>query len=345
LRHRKSILIAACSLTVAWTAAFGQTPPSDVVDEVLAYLGFEASHKQAVLDGKVVFTGMPGMEPLPQAVAVAGAMMIIRRPWTEVVDAYIRGETFRIQVDLIDHGRIPADSDDTSWADGIGYDAHESKEQRRLLKVKPGPTFNLQLNTIGRLRDIPDGDDAEQLATELYREVLARRFRAYRAQGIAGIRSYARGNDREASPATELSAAVESSEFIRKRFPAFYDVLLHYPTSSEGLTESRYYWTKKHVSGRPAFALVHQMLVVGENGALGSETEFYVGHTYNSMLTISGVAPYEGGTLVLAANRTFTEKVTGMGRGLKKSMGREVIAKKFAERFGNLRAKLNPAQD
>jgi len=332
-------------LTVAWTAAFGQATPPDIVDEVLAYLGFEASHRQAVLDGEVVFTGMPGMEPLPQAVAVAGAMMIIRRPWTEVVDAYLRGETFRIQVDLIDHGRIPADSDDTSWADDIGFDADESKELRRLLKVKPGPAFNLHANTIGRLHDIPHGDDAEQSAMELYREVLARRFRAYRSRGIAGIRTYARGSGREASPATELTAAVESSEFIRKRFPAFHDVLLHYPTSSEILTESRFYWTKKHVSGRPAFALVHQILLVGDNGALAAEIEFYVGHTYNSMLTISGVTAYEGGTLVLAANRTFTERVTGMGRGLKKSIGREVIAKKFAERFGNVRAKLDPAQD
>ena len=333
-------------MALAWSSALGQsTAPSDIVDEVLTYLGFEASHKRAVLDGEVVFTGMPGMEPLPQAVAVAGAMMIIRRPWNEVVDTYLRGETFRTQADLIDHGRIPADSDDTSWLDGVRYDATESKEQRRLLGVKPGSTFNLHANTIGRFRDIPGGDDAGRRATELYREVLARRFRAFRARGIAGIRTYARGGGREASPAVELTAGIESSEFIRNRFPAFYDLLLHYPASSESLTESRFYWTKKHVSGRPAFALVHQMLAVGDNGALAAELEFYVGHTYNSMLTILGVAPYQDGTLVLAANRTFTERVTGMGRGLKKSIGREMIAKKFAERFGRLRAKLDPAQD
>jgi hypothetical protein len=87
------------------------------------------------------------------------------------------------------------------------------------------------------------------------------------------------------------------------------------------------------------------MLAVGENGALGADLEFYVAHTYNSMLTLTGCAPYEGGTLLLAANRTFTEKVTGMGRSLKKSMGRKMVAKKFAARFEYLRANLPPAQD
>ena len=333
-------------MAVAWSGASGQSnAPADIVDQVLTYLGFEATHKRAVLDGEIVFTGMPGMEPLPQAVAVAGAMMIIRRPWKEVVEAYLRGETFRTQVDLIDHGIIPSDSDETSWADAIGFDAAESKELKRLLGIKPGPTFNLNANTIGRFRDIPSGDDAGQRATELYREILARRFRAYRTRGITGIRGYARGGGREASPAVELTAGIESSEFIRTRFPTFYEALLHYPVSSESLTDSRFFWTKKQVSGRPAISLVHQMLSVGDSGALGAELEFYVGHTYNSMLTILGVAPYEDGTLVLAANRTFTEKVTGLGRGLKKSIGRNVVAKKFSMRFENLRAKLDPAQD
>jgi hypothetical protein len=273
-----------------------------------------------------------------------GWSRFIRRPWKELVDAYLRGATFQYQTDLIDHALIPADSDGRSVFDDVGFDAHESKEQQRLLGVKPGPTFNLHAETIERFRAIAAGDDAEEYATELYRDVLAERFRAYRARGIDGILSYARGGGREASPGVELTAAIESSEFIRKRFPVFHEALLRYPASRESLTDSRFYWTKKSVADRPGFALLHRMLAVGDNGALQVDLEFYVGHTYNSMLTICGVAPYEGGTLVLAVNRTFTEKVTGMGRSLKKSIGRKMIAGKFAERFEDLRAKLSPSR-
>jgi hypothetical protein len=114
-------------------------------------------------------------------------------------------------------------------------------------------------------------------------------------------------------------------------------VLLRYPEGKQRLASSRYYWTKKEVSGRPTVALLHKTLWVGENASVSAEREFYVGQGYNSMFTVVAAVPYQGGTLLIAANRTFTERVTGIGRGLKKTMGRKVVAAKFAERFEHLR--------
>ena len=75
---------------------------------------------------------------------------------------------------------------------------------------------------------------------------------------------------------------------------------------------------------------------IEDDAAVAAEREFYVGHSYNSMLTLVGTAPYADGTLVFAAVRTFSEKVAG--GGLKKSIGRKLVGKKFAERFEKLRA-------
>ena len=108
--------------------------------------------------------------------------------------------------------------------------------------------------------------------------------------------------------------------------------------------ESRCYWLKKEVDKRPVFILAHQLLDVRDNMALGAEREYYVGHTYNSMLMLIGVLPFEDGTLVFSANRVFTEKVTGFGSGLRKKLGRKVVGEKMARRFETVRTALERRQ-
>jgi len=330
-------LLVACGLAIVGAVgSVDPAEPADLVDEAMDYLGFDDSHRQAVLDGEILFTGMPGLEPLPEAVAVAGTMMLIRRPWGEMVEAYLKEDLFRSDPHLLDIGRIEGDS--VAWKKSVGFTGSERRELQKMIGVKPGSTFNFDASEIDRFSVLPRSTAGEDEALALFVELLADRLRGYRSRGLAGIDPYARGGGRQASPADELTAAMQDARFLRRHFPEFHETLIRYPEGKESLASSRYYWTKKEVSGRPTIALLHKTLWVGEHASVAGEREFYVGQGYNSMFTVVAGVPYQGGTLLIAANRTFTERVTGMGRSLKKTMGRKVVAAKFAERFEHLRA-------
>jgi hypothetical protein len=40
----------------------------EIIEEVMAYLQFDASHKQSLFEGEILFTGMPEMEVIDEAV-------------------------------------------------------------------------------------------------------------------------------------------------------------------------------------------------------------------------------------------------------------------------------------
>ena len=71
-----------------------------------------------------------------------------------------------------------------------------------------------------------------------------------------------------------------------------------------------------------------------------AELQFYVGHTYNSMLTLIACASVEGGTLVFSVVRIYTDRVSGDRNSLKKTIGRRQISKAVAEHFEALRTEL-----
>ena len=77
----RRLILSALSVVafVCFPAHAQSTDSTDLVDDVMAYLGFDVSNKSALLDGEVVFTGMPGMEPLPEAVAHRLALMNERK--------------------------------------------------------------------------------------------------------------------------------------------------------------------------------------------------------------------------------------------------------------------------
>lgn len=306
------------------------------------YLGFDRSHRDKLFDGEILFTGMREMEPLPQAVAVAGAMLIVRRPWTEVIDTYHSEQTLEAHADLLGFGRIPDDGaspgSDPYVMAGVRFTPGEQKEISRLLNARAGDVFNLSATEIARLQSVDDDPGAAvALIVSAYREILWGRYTSYRRRGIDGIAPYARKGGERSSPGNEITAAVRSAPLLAAHFPELHAALLGYPEITSPHTEDRFYWVKKTVDKRPCFALVHETLERHDRIAVAAEVEFYVGHTYNSMVTFLGVSPYEGGAVVFAGNRTFTDKVTGLGRSLKKSMGRKIIAQKMAERFERLR--------
>jgi hypothetical protein len=322
---------------------------AEILDELMQYLGFDESHREALLAGEILYTGMPDMEVLPHAIAVAGVMLLVQRPLDEVIDAYLKEEMFHASAEIIDFGRFSLEELESENAAAsfsrLRFAPEEKAEIKKLLRVAPGSVYNLNETEMSRFQGIDTKDPAHaDKATRAYRSVLLDRGRDYLELGLAGIAPYARKGGKLASPRDELTAAVESARFLAERFPHFHAALQDFPRHRATLTESRCYWLKKEVDKRPVFILAHQLLDVRENLALGAEREFYVGHTYNSMLMLIGVLRFEDGTLVFSANRVFTERVTGFGSGLRKKLGRKVVGEKMARRFETVRKALERRQ-
>jgi hypothetical protein len=334
-------LLVACVITTvtvlpAPARAQNSLPAPDLIRLAMDYLGFDAKHRDALLAGEVLFTGMPALEPLPQSVAVAGAMLIVQRPWTELIDAYLAEETLRIHREVVAFDAIPPSAQDAATFDALVMDNGKEKELRGLLRAEPGTRYNLSREELARFRDISAGANAVPDADRVLRDVLWQRVADYRTRGLAGVAPYARKGGDEVSPALEMQASLDSARFLAEHFPGLHGALRRYPQGMEGIEEDRLLWIEKATrDGRPLLTLVHRLVQIEEDKAIAAEREFYVGHGYNSLLTLVAVMPHDAGTLVIAANRTFSDRLEG-GK-LRKSAGRKFVGRKLAEHFAHLR--------
>lgn len=326
-----TLLIAAVPLSALGDGA----PTDDIVDDVMSHLGFGKQHEEKLRSGEILFSGQPDLETLPEGIAVAGAMMLLEMPPEELVDAYLSDEILRSHSDVLAVGSVPQQGGTVDDIANLGFEADEQPEARRLLEARPGDDLNLSLTEIDQLRAIVPGDSATADAIAAYREALWHRLEAYRSSGLGGITPYARKSGKPSNPGAEMRAALESTTLLEKYFPVMQRALVDYPDSMSEIGESRLLWIKKSVAKRPAVALAHRLLLVSDGFTIVAEREFYVGHTYNSMLTIAAVVAHEKGSLVFATNRVFTEKV--LGARLKKSIGRKKVAREFARHFEELR--------
>ena len=77
------------------------TDLSEIVRDAMRYLDFDASLSEALMQGEILFTGMPKLEVLDEEIAVAGAMLIINRPMADIVEVVLSGATFRAHSNLI----------------------------------------------------------------------------------------------------------------------------------------------------------------------------------------------------------------------------------------------------
>ncbi len=323
-------------------AASAEKKPPVAIEQAMKYLGFDKSHKQSLLKGKILSTGMPEMETLREELAVAAVMLVVKASMGKVVSAYLDGESFRQNSDIIEYkmirdtakGGVQAEADFTS----ISFTEKESSEVKKLLGFKGGSAFNLSKDEISQIRTIDKKHPkVREKVSPIYRRILLERYRSYFQQGLEGVEPYDRGGKKRASPRRELTVAISSAKLLENHFPDFYAALLKYPETVETGSKDEFYWFKTKMDGRPIFELAHYLGDIKSHYAIIAELKFYVGHTYNSMLTLIGCVPYEGGTMVFLTNRTFTNQVSGFGSSLKRSIGRRKIEDAIVDHFKKLR--------
>ena len=329
---------------VAQSACADQVPPV-TVDQMMAHLGFDNSNKKALLDGKILSTGMPEMEQLRQELAVAAVMLVVRAPMEKVVAAYLDGESFRQNSDMIEYKMIRSPGKNSLAVEEdfkpIGFTEEESSEVKKLIDFKGGSLFNFSEDEIKQFQVIdPKSSAVRDRVSLLLRRILLARYRSYFSLGLGGMIPYERGRGKRSYPRRELTVAVGSAKLLENHFPDFYQSLLKYPEEVNKGVKNEFYWFKKRMDDRPAFQLSHNMSDIRNHYAIVAELQFYVEHTYNSMLTLIGCVPFEGGTVVFCTNRTFTDQVAGFGSSLKRSIGRRRIEDAISDHFAKLRTRL-----
>jgi len=318
-----------------------QEPVPDFLDDAMQFLGFDESRKKDLLDGKVLFSGMPEMEVLDEQLTVVGVMLVINRPMHEIVDLILAGESFRGNVRLSDFGLISdtVSSDVTLSAfRNVHFTVEEKKEINILLHSSPGTDYNFSKSEFASFDplDPGSGNSIEEVSAR-FRDILLQRYLSYVQDGRQGIATYQRRRNSTVSPAEELGVATDTALFLKKHFPDFHQTIVTFPASSQADISHRFYWMKQIMDERPQLALSHHTLQVREDYAIALDEHYYSSHSYNAMHTLIGLVPIGENTLILSSNRTFTDKILGFASRTKRRTGRRIVAKLMAEKFTSLK--------
>ena len=326
----------------AWgcLAAAGRTPIT--IDEAAACLGLSAQQLADVRAGKIVSTDFQELSDKELAITVA---MLVKRPIADVAEA-VRGSGLLASDPNIQAFKALGEGDvpDSDFA-GVAFTKDEVSEVRGLLTSKPGSGFNLSEDELARFDALrtryPGSCDAAcaQAVTEAYRKTLAERLRAYRAGGTGAIAPYARAGGKAVRAGDELRAAAVGCPLVHDRFPDVIRAFVEFPDHRAAGITSRFFWAKQHVQDRPAFVLVHRLLYERPDAFLGMERQFYVGHSYNCLLIMSGCLGIGGETLVFYINRTSTDQVAGFPQGTRHSLGRRHMRAEIIGSLEKIRAK------
>jgi hypothetical protein len=203
---------------------------------------------------------------------------------------------------------------------------------KQYVTAAPGGGLNLSSAEIGRFNALGSGATATAIE-QAVRSALLARVEAYRTHGLAGIEPYALAGGKHRSPADELRSASKAEKDLQKHVPAAYEMLLAYPSSKPPGSEEDFRWTSFMAHGVPTLALTHSLAVPEGDAWLLVQRQFYVSTGYNAEQAIAALLPAKAGTVVLYANRTSTDQVTGFGGSAKRSIGSKLLASQLEELF------------
>jgi hypothetical protein len=202
----------------------------------------------------------------------------------------------------------------------------------------PGGALNLSTAEIAAFAQLGASASVASVEQQV-RSALLARLQAYKTQGLAGIAPYARSNG-ERSPGEELRTATVASKVLQARAPAAYQAALDYPQAKPPGTEEAFRWSHFEAHDVPTIALTHVMLIPDGQAWITVQRQFYVSTGFNVEQAIAAFLPTQSGTIVLYANRTSTDQITGFGGGAKRSIGSRVLESQLQSMFEKARTKV-----
>lgn len=271
-----------------------------------------------------------------------GVAMILPVALPQIVDYIKRGNLGSSESNIIASGSLPNNADVNRFKK-FAFTDKQLDEAKAFLEAEPGSEFNLSKSEFDSLKSLQVGlEDADdkillKAANQKYREFLLQRLQAYQKSGLSGIAAYSRGSGSgNADPAAELRNDAVNSKAWARYFPELQQVWLNYPVALPPNATEQFTWANRNVEDRATPILNHRIMVTSDAGGIVLARQFYVGHSYNSSHVVAGGLPYKDGTLVFYSTRSSTDQVTGIGSGLRHSIGREQLKKEMIKRLQRL---------
>ena len=236
---------------------------------------------------------------------------------------------------------IAEDGGDGSLDDFAGITLTNAKVMDKLYtNAKSGSDLNLSKDEIAMFNKCKTHEEVEQCL----RQVLLDRFRAYKKNGLGGIKPYARSK-KEFSPGEELKSQIAAGKLLPKYSPIFNKYASEYPNNKpDGVMES-YFWVNSIIDDKPTIALVHRVGMPQSLGYVYMERHFYLSRSHNCLQGIGAALPVDNGAgaVVLYATRTSTDQVGGFGGTAKRGIGNKIMGGRMSENFERARRVLATA--
>ncbi|MDD5267096.1 MAG: hypothetical protein PHO08_08200 [Methylococcales bacterium] len=314
------------------TSAFAEPP---AIEEVLSVLGVDKGQIAGLAQGQTV--SYPLSENRDDELAM-GIVRYLPVPIAKVAELLRQGNPDLLDVDVTAYGLLT----EQGGADSLALAAFSREEAQALLDAEPGDEFNLSVHEIESLKTLKKmlkrmpHRAIEGEVGQHYRDILFKRFKAYRRGGINAIAPYAREEGLDSKPSLELRQAANASAILARYFPVLQKAWLDYPKALPPQAVETFPWVEKNVEGRTAAILRHRISIDWNGGVLVLNREFYASHSYNSSQWLTGCLPYRDGTVVFQEVRSFTDQVSGTASDVKHLAGRELLKNKMLKSFERL---------
>lgn len=236
-------------------------------------------------------------------------------------------------------GMIAEDGGDGSLDDFSGIILSNEKVMEKLYRsAAKGSDLNLAKDEIAMFKKCTSHEEVEHCL----RQILLDRFRAYKANGLAGIKPYARGM-KEFSTAEELKSQIQADSTPPTRSELFNKYVMEYPNNPPAGVEESFFWVNSIIDNKPTIALVHRVGMPHDGGYVYMERHFYLSRSHNCLQGFGAALPVEDGAVVLYLTRTSTDQVGGLGSTAKRAIGNKLMGARMADNFERARAVLAAA--
>jgi hypothetical protein len=303
--HRVTILFVsvAFSTLTAVVPAAAELPP---VDNLLADVGLSASEIADVKAGKIVDQSVSSAHERDLASAFA---FFVPTPPAELVKALKEGLLGKIDPNEIARGKISPAGAIADFAT-LTLSPDAEKRAKRYVSAKGGDDLNLSTGEIAAFNKLGASAAVADVEAEVRAALLAR-YQAYHAKGLAGIPPYDRGEGASRSVADDLRKSLDALKNLKKHASAAYSAMLNYPSGLPAGTEDNFTWVHLKAHDVPTIVLTQGLFVPDGDAYLVLQRQFYVSEGFNCEQAVAGFLPAQGGTVVVYANHTSTDQVTG----------------------------------
>jgi hypothetical protein len=326
-----SLVLSAAALLVAPPPAVAQSVPEAGV--LLAAVGLSPAEIGQVQAGQLV---RHSVAPASERELTAGLAFQVPLTPAQLVANSKKDLLDRVDPNMIGYGVVSAPGSLADFAK-LTLEPGAAKRAAQYTSATAGGDLNLSAEEIAAFQALGSGAAPAAVEAQVRAALLAR-VQAYRTKGLAGIAPYARATGTR-SPGEEIRTATNASKNLQQYAPAAFQLLANYPNGKPPGTEEIFRWSQFDAHGVPTIALTHVLIVPDGEAYVVAQRQFYVSAGYNAEQAIAAFLPAQGGgTVVIYANRTSTDQITGFGGGTKRSLGSKVLASQLETMFEKARA-------